>query len=99
MKTTLLLIISVASSAVAQTYTVTELGTRGANSTGSYSEAYCINANGQMGGQSTASTPPATSPAFLFSGGVLSSLGRLGGEYASAHGINISGQIAGYSAL
>ena len=100
MKTTLtLLIISVASSALTQTYTVTDLGTLGSNSRGSYSEAYCINASGQISGQSSSSSRRVTDPAFLYSDGVMTALGTLGGEYASAHGINTSGQIAGYSTL
>ena len=36
-------------SAAAQTYTVTDLGTLGTNSLGRYSQAFCINASGQVG--------------------------------------------------
>jgi probable HAF family extracellular repeat protein len=85
--------------AEAQTYNITDLGTLGTNSRGSYSQALCINSSGQVGGQSSASSVSVTDPAFLYSGGVLTSLGSLGGEYGSAQGINTSGQIAGYSTL
>lgn len=94
-----LLIISVALSALAQTYTVPDVGALGSNSRWSYREAYSINASGQIGGQSAASSRRVTDPAFLYSDGVMTSLGTLGGKYASAHGINTSGQIAGYSTL
>jgi probable HAF family extracellular repeat protein len=83
----------------AQTYTVTDLGTLGRNSRGSYSQAFCINASGQVVGQSSASSPSMTDPAFLYSNGTLTSIGTLGGEYGQARGINTSGQIAGYSTL
>ena len=74
--------------AAAQTYTVTDLGTLGTNSRGSYSQAFCINANGQVAGQSSASSSSMTDPAFLYSNGTLSSIGTLGGEYGQARGIN-----------
>src|SRR5256885_16635080 len=95
----LILLLVIASSAAAQTYTITDRGTLGTNHEGSSSEAYCINSSGQVGGQSTASLRSFADPAFLYSDGVLTSLGTLGGEYASARGINTSGQIAGYSTL
>ncbi len=88
-----------ASPAAAQTYTITDLGTLGTNSRGSYSQAFCINSSGQVAGQSSASSTSTTDPAFLYSNGQLTSLGTLGGEYGQARGINTSGQVAGYSTL
>ncbi len=38
----------------AETYTITDLGTLGTNSNGSYSIAYCINNSGQVAGESSA---------------------------------------------
>ena len=87
------------SPAMAQTYTVADLGTLGANDRGSYSQAFCINSTGQVAGQSSASSSSMTDPAFLYVNGQLTSLGTLGGEYGQARGINTSGQIAGYSTL
>ncbi len=34
--------------------------------------------------------------AFLYSGGVMSDLGTLGGSYSGAYAINDSGQVVGY---
>ncbi len=82
-----------------ETYTITDLGTLGANSRGDYSQAFCINAGGQVAGQSSASSTSFTDPAFLYSAGQLTSLGTLGGEYGQAQGINIAGQVVGYSTL
>ena len=64
----------------------------GANSRGNYSQAFCINASGQVAGQSSASSTSFTDPAFLYSAGQLSSLGTLGGEYGQARGINTAGK-------
>ena len=94
-----LALIVTAATAAAQTYTVTDLGTLGANSRGNYSQAFCINASGQVAGQSSASSTSFTDPAFLYSAGQLSSLGTLGGEYGQARGINTAGQVVGYSTL
>src|SRR2546430_631212 len=77
-------VLILASSAAGQTYTITDLGTLGTNDRGSYSQAFCINASGQVGGQSSASSTTLTDPAFLYSNGVMTSLGSLGGEYGSA---------------
>ena len=81
------------------TYRLTDLGTLGTPGTYSFSAAYCINAAGQIGGISTASTIPPTSPAFLYANGKMTSLGTLGGATAKAQGINTIGQLAGYSTL
>ena len=54
-----------ATTAAAQTYAVTDLGTLGTNSRGSYSNGQCINASGQVAGESSASSTHTTDPAFL----------------------------------
>jgi probable HAF family extracellular repeat protein len=76
--------------AVAQTYTLIELGTLG----GSTSTANAINNANQIVGWSV-TAEGATHP-FLWSAGVLSDLGSLGSN-GFAYGINGSGQVAGYS--
>lgn len=83
----------------AQTYSVTDLGILGNSSNNNFSEAFCINASGQIGGASSANSLTEADPAFSFTGGTLTSLGTLGGQYAEARGINVSGQLAGYSTL
>src|SRR6266481_9308410 len=88
-----------ATTAAAQTYTVTDLGTLGTNSRGSYSNGQCINASGQVAGESSASSSHTTDPAFLYSNGQLINIGSLGGEYGNGRGINTAGDIAGYSTL
>ncbi len=55
-----------------------------------------INANGQVVGQSF-NTVDFTGHGFLYSNGVMTDLGTLGGSASSADGINAAGQIAGYS--
>jgi probable HAF family extracellular repeat protein len=85
--------------AAAQTYTITDLGTLGTNSLGTYSVGYCINASGQVGGSSSASSSRVSDPAFLYSNGQLINIGTLGGEYGQGRGINTAGEIAGYSTL
>src|ERR1041384_6822593 len=85
--------------AFAQTYTITDLGTLGRNSNGSYSIAYCINGSGQVAGESSAQSSQLSDPAFLYSNGQLINIGTLGGESGQPRGINTSGQIAGYSTL
>src|SRR6476660_5139924 len=88
-----------ATSAFSQTYTITDLGTLGTNSRGTYSQAFCINASGQVAGESSASSSQMTDPAFLYSNGQLINIGTLGGEYGNGRGINTAGDIAGYSTL
>src|SRR3954447_12422037 len=88
-----------ATAAAAQTYTVTDLGTLGRNSLGSYSTGQSINASGQVAGESSASSTQTTDPAFLYSNGQLIDIGSLGGEYGNGRGINTAGDIAGYSTL
>jgi probable HAF family extracellular repeat protein len=90
---------ALATTAAAQTYTITDLGTLGRNSLGTYSIGQCINASGQVAGQSSAPSSQASDPAFLYSNGQLTSIGTLGGEYGSPRGINTAGNIAGYSTL
>src|ERR687886_3087523 len=78
---------AIAAPAFAQTYTVTDLGTLGANRNGNYSVAYCINGSGEVGGSSSARSSHMTDPAFLYSSGQLINIGTLGGEYGEARGI------------
>lgn len=70
-------------------YTITDLGTLG----GSYSQAFAINASGQIVG--VAGTPSGSGHAFLYSGGVMFDL-NLPGTSGTARAINVAGQIAGY---
>ena len=53
-----------ATTVAAQTYTVTDLGALGRNSRGSYSNGQCINANGQVAGESSAASNLRSDPAF-----------------------------------
>src|SRR5271154_6565264 len=77
----------------AQTYTVTDLGTLSGDD---YSVARGVNTTGQVTG-SVGSDKNNTSDVFLFSAGVMSSLGTLGGNVGIGNAINSSGQIAGYA--
>src|SRR5262245_54951273 len=85
--------------AFAQTYTITDLGTLGANSNGSYSVAECINSSGQVAGESSAPSSQMSDPAFLYSNGQLINIGTLGGESGQPRVINTSGRITGSSTL
>jgi probable HAF family extracellular repeat protein len=59
-----------------------------------------INDNGQIvGWAGYSSAPQADSHAFLYSGGTMTDLGTLGGQYACANGINNNGQVVGESWL
>jgi len=62
---------------------------------GTFSEALHINDSGQVVG--VGNTTGGAFDAFLYSGGVLSDLGTLGGNTSVAYGINNSGDIVGYS--
>ncbi len=74
----------------APSYTVTDLGTLGGDSF-----ALDINLSGQIVG--TCRTTLGHEQAFLYSGGVMSALGTLGGAYSYAYAINQVGDIAGDS--
>ena len=78
------LLVSVAASACAQTYTMIDLGP---------GQTCCINSSGQVTG--TSYLVNAEGDAFLYTGGTMVDLGALGGF--SAYGINKSGQIVGSS--
>src|SRR5579871_3407416 len=72
-------------------YTITDLGTLGGDS----SWAAAVNAAGQVVGQST--TLDGNSHAFLYSDGTMTDLGTLGGTVSYARGINAAGQVVGGS--
>jgi len=73
--------------------TITDLGTLG----GKESFANAINAHGDVVGTSDLA-PPGNAAAFLYRGGVMSSLGALPGHaYSGAAGINDAGEIVGVS--
>src|SRR5262245_20252782 len=84
-----------ATPAFAQTYTITDLGTLGSNSNGSYSVAECINSSGQVAGESSAPSSQMSDPAFLYSNGQLINIGTLGGESGQPSGINTTGPTTG----
>lgn len=90
-----LLTIVAATTAISQTYTITDLGTLSHMPPNDYSYAYGLNNSGQVVGIS--SLNGASSPAFLYSGGTMVSLGTLGGADSVAKGINVMGRITGYS--
>ena len=78
--------------AAVPTYTAIDLGSLG----GAHSFGYAINAGGQVTGY--ADTSGNAVHAFLYTGGVMTDLGTLGGDGASfGLGINTSGQVTGYS--
>jgi probable HAF family extracellular repeat protein len=84
--------LTIASFCVAQTYTVTDLGTL---PSGGSSGAKAINLSGEITGYAYDSS--ANTDVFIYSGGSMSDLGTLGGTIALGNGINASGQVAGYS--
>jgi probable HAF family extracellular repeat protein len=80
--------------ALATTYTVTDLGSLGNGD--NPSSAFALNGTGQVAGIWYPSTPPAR--AFLYSGGTMIDLGTLtAGSGAVAYGINNKGQVVGLS--
>src|SRR5437870_729419 len=79
-----------AAGSIAQTYSITDLGTLG----GPTSEANDIGSLGQIVGVSK--TPDGSYHAFLYSGRAMHDLGAFGGNQSIATAINSSSQIAGY---
>lgn len=75
----------------APTYTVTDLGTLGGDSF-----ALDINLRGQIVG--TCRATGGREQAFLYSGGMMTPLGTLGGDYSYAYAINQVGNVAGDAA-
>ena len=90
-------VISFAAATAAKAGTITDLGTLGGSfslANGLVSGATGINASGQVVGYSyTAGN--AAELAFLYSGGVLTNLGTLGGSQSAASAINNAGQVVG----
>lgn len=74
-------------------YSVTDLGTLNTNG---YAVAKAINTNAQVTGAAGVNNSN-LSDVFRYSGGTMTSLGTLGGQSGIGNGINLSGQIAGYS--
>lgn len=90
----LLLMLVVARPVAAQVHSITDLGTLG----GEASEAGAINGSGQVVGSSM--TASGATHAFLYTDGVMTSLGTLrGGTSSRATGINDLGQVVGSSGV
>ena len=98
--------------ASAQTYTVRDLGSLGGNAAFTHSEAFGINASGEVVGRSALATKVATTGcpprrpcftypehAYLYSAGTMTDLGTLGGIFSWGTAINSAGDVAGYSTL
>lgn len=79
----------------AQTYTITDLGTLGGNT----SNAHFINSAGVVVGDSAIKKTGNADHAFTYNAGKLTDLGTLGGEYSVGYGSNASGSVVGYSTL
>jgi probable HAF family extracellular repeat protein len=75
--------------------TMSDLGTLTQGGSG-YSSGHAINLSGQVAGE-TSLALASTIHAALFSGGTISDLGALGGDYSAAYGINNSAVIVGES--
>jgi probable HAF family extracellular repeat protein len=76
---------------VAQTYTVTDMGTLSGNSV---SKAYALNNAGEAAGTSSS---PTAAVAVMFSGGKATSISTLGGSVSVATAINGLGEIVGWN--
>ena len=75
---------------------MTDIGALGAVNSGHESSANAINASGQIVGVSdNGGSETGTREAFIYSGGVMRSLGLLGGTFSEATAINDGGEIAG----
>ena len=83
---------SIGSLAAAQTYQLIDLGSLGGNR----STAAAINESGEVTGSSYEDPLGVTTRAFLYSDGVMRSLGTLGGD-SWGYGINAAGQVVGTS--
>jgi probable HAF family extracellular repeat protein len=76
-------------------YTLTDLGMfPGGNG---YTVAYGLNASGQVVGYCATGSGAGTDRAFLYSNGMMTDLGTLGGSWGQGCGINASGQVVGVS--
>jgi probable HAF family extracellular repeat protein len=76
-------------------YTLTDLGNLGGNTTsGNYATG--LNQSGQVTGNSLPS-PSAAQAAFVWTNGLMKSIGNLGGGYSAGAAINIKGDVVGSS--
>jgi probable HAF family extracellular repeat protein len=78
----------------ASSYTAVDLGTLGGSP--AYAFAAAINSAGQVVGASR--SPSGETHAFLWSKGVMTDLGTLGGDNSQGLGVNDRGQVVGFSA-
>jgi probable HAF family extracellular repeat protein len=83
-------------SASGQNYTITDLG----SNTWYYSEAHGINISGHAAGEYEPTNPPALLAGFLYSGGVMTDVGILGGAYpySIARAVNETDVVVGEAA-
>jgi probable HAF family extracellular repeat protein len=100
---------STAAPALAQTYTITDLGTLDG---GPFTQAFGVNANAEVVGRSALKTtvpgtgcPPRRpcrvhpSHAFIYRAGTMTDLGTLGGIFSWGTAVNSAEDVAGYSTL